>query len=128
MNSERGTRNAEWLNVGVCVVICGFVLCCGGPALAAPDAGALPADAGVAPAAPTRPTAATKAPPPAKKAPAGGYKPWTPPNKEQVSAPLFVVLAYSAIWLAVLAFVFSVWTRQRRVERELAQLIREQQE
>ena len=93
-------------------------------ALAAPDVGVVRPDAGLA-AAPATPKApAAKAP--AVKAPAAaGFKPWTP-KKEQVSAPLFVVLAYSAIWLAVLAFVVSIWRRQRRVEQELQTLISEQ--
>ena len=93
-------------------------------ALAAPDVGVVRPDAGPA-AAPATPKApAAKAP--AVKAPAAaGFKPWTP-KKEQVSAPLFVVLAYSAIWLAVLAFVVSIWRRQRRVEQELQTLISEQ--
>ena len=93
-------------------------------ALAAPDVGVVRPDAGPA-AAPANPKpAAAKAP--AVKAPAAaGFKPWTP-KKEQVSAPLFVVLAYSAIWLAVLAFVVSIWRRQRRVEQELQTLISEQ--
>ncbi len=101
----------RWLNVKGVLVLCAalFVLGAAVPASAAPDAGAAKLQ-------------------PAKKAPAGDYKPWTPPKKEQVSAPLFVVLAYSAIWLTMLAFVLSVWARQRRVERELAELIREQQE
>jgi len=117
----------------------GLLLLVAPPALATPDAGAgkqlghpdlgtakpvklPPPDLGTA-----RPV---KLPPPATKQQQplakGGFQPWKPPAKEQVSAPLFVVLAYSAIWLAVLAFVVSVWVRQRRVEQELAQLIREE--
>lgn len=53
----------------------------------------------------------------------GDYRPYTSASTaEQVSAPLFVVIAYSAIWLLVLLFVMSVWLRQRRVEAELAQV------
>ena len=41
---------------------------------------------------------------------------------EQVSAPLFVVIAYSVIWIALVGFVVSVWRRQRQLERELETL------
>jgi len=53
-----------------------------------------------------------------------GYEPYAP-AAEQVSAPLFVILAYSAIWLVLLLFVLSVWVRQRRVTSELAQIRRQ---
>ena len=45
----------------------------------------------------------------------------------QVSAPLFVIIAYSLIWIAVIGFVVSVWRRQRRLEHEL-DLLRQQLE
>lgn len=38
------------------------------------------------------------------------------------SAPLFVVLAYGAIWLGVIGFVLLIWRRQRRIDQELAAL------
>jgi CcmD family protein len=56
-------------------------------------------------------------------APSGDYQPYQPPaSTESVSAPLYVVLAYSAIWLVLLLFVASVWRRQRRVELEIEQM------
>lgn len=51
---------------------------------------------------------------------AGGYQPFTPGSTEQVSAPLFVVVAYSVIWIVLLLYVFAVWLRQRRVAADLA--------
>jgi CcmD family protein len=50
------------------------------------------------------------------------YQPYVPPAAAEVSAPLYVVIAYSAIWLVLLLFVASVWRRQRRVEEEIAGL------
>ena len=50
------------------------------------------------------------------------YQPYVPPAASEVSAPLYVVIAYSAIWLVLLLFVISVWRRQRRVEEEIAGL------
>lgn len=56
----------------------------------------------------------------------GDYQPYKPPaSAEQVSAPLFVVLAYSLIWIVLLGFVVSVWRRQDRVMVELEQLERQ---
>jgi CcmD family protein len=56
---------------------------------------------------------------------AADYQPYTPPESGEVPAPLYVVLAYSAIWLVLLVFVASVWLRQRRVELELKGLQRQ---
>jgi len=54
------------------------------------------------------------------------YQPYAPaPAAEQVSAPLFVVVAYSLIWLVLLGFVVSVWLRQRSIGLELEQLRRQ---
>lgn len=56
-------------------------------------------------------------------APEADYQPYqAPASAEGVSAPLYVVLAYSAIWLVLLLFVASVWRRQRRVEAEIEQM------
>lgn len=128
-NTRRNMRDA----MIVAPMLCGLLLLTATTALAAPDAGA-PAqpDARAAAAPITQPPPAPAALPPAKQAPAkqppakGGFQPWDPSKKEQVSAPLFVVISYSGIWLAVLAFVISVWMRQRRVEEELQQMIRDQ--
>jgi CcmD family protein len=49
----------------------------------------------------------------------GDYQPYVAPQAEILSTPLFVLIAYSAIWIVLLIFVGSVWRRQRRVEAEL---------
>jgi len=55
-----------------------------------------------------------------------GFKPYVPPSSEAgaISAPLFVLIAYAAIWVVLLVFLGSVWRRQRRVEEELRELRR----
>ena len=55
------------------------------------------------------------------------FVPFTPGSgsEAQVSAPLYVVLAYSIIWVVLLAYVASVHKRQKVVEQELAELKRE---
>jgi CcmD family protein len=59
----------------------------------------------------------------ASAAPSGDYQPYQPSaSAEGVSAPLYVVLAYSAIWLVLLLFVASVWRRQRQVELEIERM------
>ena len=56
----------------------------------------------------------------------GDYQPYQPgAGSAAVSAPLFVVIAYSAIWLVVIGFVVMVWRRQRDVQRELERLAKE---
>ena len=55
-------------------------------------------------------------------APSADWKPYVPERADEVSAPLFVVLAYSVIWVALLLFVLSVWRRQRKLEVEIADL------
>jgi CcmD family protein len=56
-------------------------------------------------------------------APVGDYQPYTPPaGSGQISAPLFVVIAYSCIWLVLLLFVVAVWRKQRKVEEEIDDL------
>ncbi len=56
----------------------------------------------------------------------GDYQPYQPgASGEAVSAPLFVVIAYSAIWLVLVGFVVMVWRRQREVQRELERLAHE---
>jgi heme exporter protein CcmD len=63
------------------------------------------------------------APQGAGEAAGSGYERYAPPQAAaSVSAPLYVVLAYSLIWLVLVAFVASVWRRQRQVEQELRQL------
>ncbi|MBW2734168.1 MAG: CcmD family protein [Deltaproteobacteria bacterium] len=36
-----------------------------------------------------------------------------------LSAPLFVIIAYSTIWIAVVGFTLMLWGRQRRINEEL---------
>ena len=45
--------------------------------------------------------------------------PSPPPAAETLPAPLLVALAYGFIWLAVLAFVYSLGSRLARLEGEL---------
>jgi CcmD family protein len=61
----------------------------------------------------------------ARAAEDGGYQPYSPSGAEEVSAPLHVVIAYSAIWVVLVGFVLSVFRRQRRVELEIERLRRE---
>ncbi len=50
------------------------------------------------------------------------YEPYIPPTNPTESASLFVILAYSTIWLVLLFFVLTVWRRQKKVEAELRAL------
>jgi hypothetical protein len=54
----------------------------------------------------------------------GDYKPYVPPAASETSTPLFVIIAYSAIWLILMFFLVSIWMRQRRVDDELRTLRR----
>lgn len=36
-----------------------------------------------------------------------------------INTPLFVILAYSAIWIAAVGFTVILWRRQRRISEEL---------
>ena len=40
--------------------------------------------------------------------------------KSAVSAPLMVSLAYACIWLLTVGFLFSLWTRGKRLSDEVA--------
>lgn len=55
------------------------------------------------------------------------YEPFTPGGggAAQVSVPLYVLLAYSLIWLVLLVWVASVFMRQKKVEQELDELKQE---
>ncbi len=44
------------------------------------------------------------------------------PRTEQVPAAPFVFIAYAIVWLAVLFYVWTLWRRQGRVEKELHEL------
>jgi CcmD family protein len=54
------------------------------------------------------------------------YKPYRPETAETVSAPLLVVVAYSAIFVVLLFYVVLLFARQRRAEREIEELERKQ--
>ena len=45
-------------------------------------------------------------------------------QQESIPAPALIGAAYGAIWLIVLAFVWSVLSRSRRLEEEIASLER----
>lgn len=54
---------------------------------------------------------------------AASYEPYQAGQGAQgVSAPLYVLIAYSVIWLAVLLFVVSVWRRQQELQEEMRRL------
>ena len=67
-------------------------------------------------------------------APAFAQQPPTPPdgfvpasslpNQEQLPAAPLVIAAYSIVWLLVLGYVWSVWNRIARAERELVDVSR----
>jgi len=46
-----------------------------------------------------------------------------PPAEQLPAAPLLIV-AYAFVWVAVLAYVWSLWRRLGRVEREMQALAR----
>ncbi len=46
------------------------------------------------------------------------------PDQEQLPAAPLVAAAYSVAWAAVLIYVWSLWRRLSRVERELADVAR----
>ena len=46
-----------------------------------------------------------------------------PPEDQLPAAPLLVA-AYALLWIAVLAYLWSIWRRMTTVERELADLSR----
>ncbi len=46
-----------------------------------------------------------------------------PPDEQLPAAPL-LISAYAAAWLVVLIYLWSIWQRLRRVEREIADVSR----
>lgn len=50
-----------------------------------------------------------------------------PPGETLPAAP-FLIAAYAIAWLAVLAYLFSIWQRLGRVEREIADVTRRVQQ
>lgn len=45
-------------------------------------------------------------------------------EKEQLPAAPIVMGAYAVVWVVVVAYLWSIWRRLSRVERELAQVSR----
>lgn len=46
-----------------------------------------------------------------------------PPGEQLPAAPLLIA-AYSVVWLLVAGYLFSIWKRLGRVEREIAEVSR----
>ena len=44
------------------------------------------------------------------------------PAGEQLPAARLLIAAYAFVWVAVLAYVWSIWQRMGNVEREIAEL------
>jgi len=44
------------------------------------------------------------------------------PASEQLPAARLLIAAYAFVWLAVLAYVWSIWRRLGKVEREIGEL------
>jgi CcmD family protein len=50
------------------------------------------------------------------------------PTAESLPATPLVLIAYAVAWLAVLVYLFSIWKRMGRVEREIADIARRVQQ
>lgn len=71
--------------------------------------------------APAAPAAWQQPPPDAKQE----YVPVDPSaNQEQLPAAPLVIGAYAVIWVGLVVYLWSIWQRLSRVERELAQVSR----
>jgi CcmD family protein len=46
------------------------------------------------------------------------------PGQEQLPAAPLVIVAYAVVWLLVLGYLWSIWNRLARAERELADVTR----
>ena len=46
----------------------------------------------------------------------------TLPSVEQLPAAPFLIGAYVVVWLALLVYVWSIWRRMKKIERDLADL------
>ena len=64
----------------------------------------------------------------AQQPPAGGQSEFVPidqlPPAEQLPAAPLLIAAYAVAWVAVLAYVWSIWRRLAVVERELKDVAR----
>jgi len=45
-----------------------------------------------------------------------------PASAEQLPAAPFLIGAYVVVWLALLGYVWSIWRRMKKIERELSDL------
>jgi CcmD family protein len=52
----------------------------------------------------------------------GGFKPFQPGAQETVAASPLILAAYAFVWAAVIVYLFLLWQRIGRVERELAEV------
>ena len=68
-----------------------------------------------------RPSSRARQQPPGQSPP--GFEPVTdqPPQDQLPAAPLLVA-AYIVVWLVLLVYLWTIWRRLRRVEREVAEL------
>jgi CcmD family protein len=58
-------------------------------------------------------------------APPDGFVPASSlPGQEQLPAAPLVIVAYAVVWLLVLGYLWSIWNRLSRAERELADVTR----
>ena len=48
------------------------------------------------------------------------------PGQEQLPAAPLVIVAYAVVWLLVLGYLWSIWSRLGRVERDIAEVSRRQ--
>jgi CcmD family protein len=71
------------------------------------------------------PLALAQAPAPSA-APQGDFVPVNqlPAQAEQLPAAPLLIAAYACVWVAVLVYVWSLWKRMAKLERELAELQR----
>ena len=67
------------------------------------------------------PALAMQQPPPA---PDGFVPASSVPGQEQLPAAPLVIVAYAVVWLLVLGYLWSIWSRLARAERELADVSR----
>lgn len=69
--------------------------------------------------------ARASAQPPAQTPSQDGFVPVDQlPEDEKLPAAPLLVAAYAVAWLAILAYLWSIWQRLSRVERELADVSR----
>lgn len=69
-------------------------------------------------------TAAAAQPPPTAAAQDGFLPVDESKQQEQLPAAPLVMAAYGLAWLAILVYLWSLWSRLGRVERELAEVTR----